>query len=69
MPIVTIHARALSIERKRDLVRKITDLVSEAYQLPPETITILIQEYPMENIGVAGELIADRISPRTSSDR
>lgn len=63
MPIVTIAARALPVEKKRELVRKITDLCCEAYGLPPETITVLIQEYPHENIGVAGKLIADRETP------
>lgn len=51
------------MEKKRELVRKITDLCCEAYGLPPETITVLIQEYPHENIGVAGKLIADRETP------
>ena len=60
MPIVTIAARALPVEKTRDLVAKVTDVVEEAYELPRETITVLIQEYPVENIGVAGQLIADR---------
>jgi len=60
MPIVTIQARALPVEKKRDLVAKVTDVVEDAYQLPREAITVLIQEYPAENIGVAGQLISDR---------
>ena len=60
MPIVTIQARALPVEKKRDLVAKVTDVVEEAYELPREAITVLIQEYPAENIGVAGQSISDR---------
>ena len=60
MPIVTIQARALPVEKKRDLVAKVTDVVEEAYELPREAITVLIQEYPAEKIGVAGQLISDR---------
>ncbi len=60
MPIVTIQARALPVEKKRDLVAKVTDVVEETYELPREAITVLIQEYPAENIGVAGQLISDR---------
>jgi len=63
MPIVTIAARALPVEKKRELVRKVTELCCEAYGLPAETITVLIQEYPQENIGVAGRLLADRETP------
>ncbi|NLO73974.1 MAG: 4-oxalocrotonate tautomerase family protein [candidate division WS1 bacterium] len=60
MPIVTIQAREIPTEKKRELVDKITALVSETYGLPAETITVLIHELPGENIGVAGCLLADR---------
>ena len=62
MPIINIQARALPLDRKRELVAQITELVGRAYQLPPETITVLIQELPAENIGVAGRLLSDRES-------
>jgi 4-oxalocrotonate tautomerase len=60
MPIVTIQARELSTEKKRELVDKITGLVSETYGLPPQTITVLIHEFSGENIGVAGGLLSDQ---------
>lgn len=61
MPIITIAARALpDTEKKATLVRKVTEAACEAYGLPAETITVLIQEYPQENIGVAGCLLAQR---------
>ncbi len=61
MPVITIAARALpDIERKATLVRKVTEAACAAYQLPAETITVFIQEYPQENIGVAGRLVANR---------
>ena len=62
MPIINIQARFLPVERKRELVAQITELVCRVYQLPPETITVLIQELPPENIGVAGRLLSDRES-------
>ena len=62
MPIVNIHARPLPLEKKRELVAQVTDLVCEAYQMPPETVTVLIHEHPKENIGVAGRLVSDRES-------
>ena len=62
MPIINIQARSLPVERKRELVAQITEVVARAYQLPPETITVLIQELPAENIGVAGRLLSDRES-------
>jgi 4-oxalocrotonate tautomerase len=60
MPIVIIQAREIPTNKKRQLVEKITALVCETYGLPAASITVLIQEYPSENIGVAGCLLADR---------
>ncbi len=60
MPVVTLQARALPLEKKRELVQKITDVVCAAYGMPPESVTIFIEELPAENLGVAGILNADR---------
>ena len=32
----------------------------DSYGLPIEAITVLVQDYPKESIGVAGELLSDR---------
>ena len=61
MPIITIAARPLpDLERKATLVRKVTEATCEAYEMPAESIIVLIQEYPKENIGVAGCLVSER---------
>jgi 4-oxalocrotonate tautomerase len=61
MPIITIAARPLpDVEKKATLVRKVTEAACEAYGMPPESITVLIQEYPKEDIGVAGCLVSER---------
>jgi len=38
--------------------KRLTETAAEIYQI--EHITVLIKENPPENVGVAGELIADR---------
>jgi 4-oxalocrotonate tautomerase len=47
------------IERKRQLVKKLTEAAVEIYKI--EHIVVLIRENAPENVGVNGELIADRI--------
>ncbi len=59
MPIITVEGRALDIEKKRELVAKITEIATQIYNLPKETITVVIKENPPENIGVGGKLIVD----------
>ena len=61
MPVITIAGNdGISIEKKREMVKKVSEVVSEAYDLPIEAITVLVQKYPQDDIGVAGELLSDR---------
>ncbi len=61
MPIITIAARPLpDPDKKATLVRKVTQATCAAYDMAAESIVVLIQEYPKENIGVAGCLVAER---------
>ncbi|MCQ2971334.1 4-oxalocrotonate tautomerase [Methanobrevibacter gottschalkii] len=61
MPVITIAGnKGITIEKKREMVKKVSEVVSEAYGLPIEAITVLVQEYDFDDIGVAGELLSDR---------
>ena len=61
MPLITIAGNdGISVEKKREMVKKVSEVVAEAYGLPVDAITVLIQAYPKESIGVAGELLSDR---------
>ncbi len=58
MPVITVEGPAISTDAKRELVRRFTETAREVYQI--ELIVVLIKENPLENIGVNGELVADR---------
>ena len=61
MPVITIAGNnTISVEDKREMVKKVSEIVSDSYGLPMEAITVLVQDYPKESIGVAGELLSDR---------
>ena len=61
MPVVTIVGNPnISVENRREMVKKVSEAVAEAYNLPIEAITILVEALPPESIGVAGELLIDR---------
>ena len=61
MPVVTIGGNdGLSTEKRREMIKKVSEVVAEAYDLPIDAITVLVQAYPKENIGVAGELLSDK---------
>lgn len=61
MPNITIEGPKIEgIEKKRTLVKEITDAVVKVYGLPKEVIVVLIKENQTENVGVGGQLISDK---------
>ena len=61
MPVVTIVWNPnISVENRREMVKKVSETVAEAYNLTIEAITVLVEALPPESIGVAGELLIDR---------
>lgn len=61
MPVITIAGNnTISVEDKREMVKKVSEIVADSYGLPIEAITVLVQTYPKESVGVAGELLSDR---------
>lgn len=61
MPVITIAGNdTISVEDKREMVKKVSEIVADSYGLPIEAITVLVQAYPKESIGAAGELLSDR---------
>ena len=59
MPIITVEGPKIKdLERKRQLVKRVTDAAVEAYDI--EDIIVLIKENAPENVGINGRLKADR---------
>jgi len=58
MPTITIDGPPIpEIERKREFVKRITNVAMDIYKI--EHITVLIKENKPENVGVNGQLIVD----------
>ena len=60
MPIVNVSGPALDVAKKRDLTRRLTEVMCDVYQRPAGHIIVIVQENPPENISIGGVLIADR---------
>jgi len=59
MPTIMVEGPPIKeIERKRQLVKKLTDVAVEVYGI--KHIVVLIRENAPENVGVEGQLIIDR---------
>jgi len=65
MPTATFDGPPVQdVDRKRALVKEVTDAMEKYYGLPREAFTVVIKENPHENVGVCGELVCDRIARR-----
>ena len=60
MPVVTIDGpEHASKEAKKAIIEKVSKIVADAYEMPVESITILIRCNPSDNIGVGGKQLSE----------
>ncbi len=60
MPVITIDAPPLEVEKKRALCCEITDAMERAYGIPREAFVIIMHDTKHENVSVGGKLLCDR---------
>ena len=64
MPRLIIQSLAgRSVEQKRELTRRLSEVVVDVYKVDPQTVTIYIEEVPPENFARGGLLALDRERP------
>lgn len=60
MPVVTIDGPSnQSKMTKKEIIEKVSEIVSDSYQIPIEAITVIIRETPADNVGVAGQQLSE----------
>jgi 4-oxalocrotonate tautomerase len=60
MPIVRIHLLAgRDIEKKRELVKKVTEAVCDTLGSPPHKVRVVLQDMAHHDYAVAGVLYCD----------
>lgn len=60
MPVITFEAATLNKDQKRELVKGFTEVASRVTGLPEAGFYVFLKENNLENVGVGGQLIADR---------
>ncbi|GEL09075.1 2-hydroxymuconate tautomerase [Salisediminibacterium halotolerans] len=61
MPIVNVKMlEGRTDEQKRDLVKKVTDAVTESTGAPAERVSVVIDEMEPAHFGIAGERMSDK---------
>jgi 4-oxalocrotonate tautomerase len=60
MPILQVEIlKGRTVEQKREMVRKVTDAITETLNCPKEAVSIIIREMEWENYAKAGILKVD----------
>jgi len=60
MPILQVEMlKGRTLDQKRDMVSKVTDVISETLQCSREAVIIIIREMEPENLSKAGVLKTD----------
>ena len=64
MPTVVIEGPKAGRETKREVVRRITEVIRDVYKI--RHVSVVIHENETENVGVDGELLSDILEKRTN---
>jgi len=57
MPVVRIEMWAgRSREQKRKLIKEVTEAITSSLGIPKDQVTVILNEIPKDNWGLAGEL-------------
>jgi len=59
MPVIAWEGGKLTNEQKQELVRRLTEVASEVTGVPAQFYTVIVREQPDENLGLAGETVAE----------
>jgi 4-oxalocrotonate tautomerase len=61
MPVIQVNVfKQPDIDRKRQLIARLADLMVEIYGVPHESVIVMIKEDELENVGIGGELALDK---------
>lgn len=61
MPIISvIIAEGRGVEKKRKLVKALTDAAVEAFECSPQTVRVILKETPLDHYAVAGVTFGEK---------
>jgi len=70
MPTITVEGPPIEkLERKRQLVKDITEAAMKTFGLSKEVIVVVIKENTPDNVSVGGQLIVDRLQQKSDMAR
>jgi 4-oxalocrotonate tautomerase len=62
MPVITIKIGKIQPDKKKELIEKLTKAAVEVTSIPASSYLVFIEEFELENIGVGGQTLAEKMS-------
>lgn len=62
MPNIIFEGGKMDLDKKKELVKKFTEIASRITGIREEAFTIVIKENSPENVGVGGELLSEKLN-------
>lgn len=60
MPVVKLEMSSLTKEKKKEIIERVSETLSEITNVPKQAFVVLINEYDRDNIGVGGVQLSER---------
>lgn len=60
MPVIQVEISTLTKEKKKEIIEKITQTMSEVTNIPKQAFTVYINEHDTDSIGVGGVPLSER---------
>jgi 4-oxalocrotonate tautomerase len=64
MPTIFFYGPKLNKEKSREMIRSFTEAASRLTGIEPSAFVVYLRESTPENVGVAGELLEDRLKQK-----
>ena len=61
MPVISVEGSKLTKEQKSDLISSLTEVASKIMNVNKEAYIVLIKENDMDNIGVGGVVLSEKL--------
>lgn len=64
MPLINVQIGKQSIEKKKELVEKLTAAAVEVTGIAPESFIVYIAEFDYDSIGVGGQTLTEKFAKK-----
>lgn len=61
MPVISVEGSKLTKEQKSELIASLTEVASKIMNVNKESYIVLIKENDMDNIGVGGVVLSEKL--------